>query len=438
MPLTPLLAIARQTMRRSIRAKLASSLLALAVAVVIFLPMILRDDGTLEGRYRVLLEYPLNVSFALIICAALWSACASVSTDALSRRLHLIVVKPVSAITLWMGQWLGLTVLHGSILMLVWLVTLGQIAWRMPAGPRDDRAPRATANLAIGDTARVLTAEPVTHMPRPETHAAARHFHIGPGRTESFRFRLPRHLAPDRHGVIEFRFRSSRHPIPGQLAAIPLSIDVGGATRETRYRIEDRFTEGTPYRIESIDLRDAHDGWLHVAIRNQALEPPVTLVIHSNDGLRLRVPQSGPLRNHLRGGLILLARLAAFVAIGLTAGTLFSFPVAAFIGGFWLTFAALAGYIRSVLTRGLLVVPHEGPVPEATMPEQMLLLLFRGFDGLLWPLRHPETIPRLGANELIAFSEVALSLATLGVLYAGLPAVIGVLALRRRELGNVS
>ncbi len=438
MRLTPLLAIARQTVRRSIRSKLASSLLALAIGVVVFLPMILRDDGTAEGRYRVLLEYTLNVSFALVICAALWSACASVSTDALSRRLHLIVVKPVGSTTLWMGQWLGLTALHGFILAMVWVISLGQVYWRMPAGAPDERGTHPTRGIAIGETARVLVASPIPRSPHTQNGTPALYHQLRPGRTETFRFRLPRNITPERKGLLEFRFRSSRIRTPGQPLEVPLSLDIGGPTRETRQRIDGRFTEETPYRIESIDLRDAQDGWLYVAIRNQALDPPITLVIHQNEGLRLRVSQSGPLRNHIRGALILLARLAFFVALGLTAGTLFSFPVAAFTGGFWILFAALAGYIQSVLARGLLVVPHEGPPPEPTIPENMLLTLFWVFDLVLWPLRHPATVARLGANELITFREVVISVGALGLIYVGLPAVIGILALRRRELGNVS
>ncbi len=437
MSLTPLLAIAHLTIRQAIRSKLAATLLVLAGGAVVFLPMMLRGDGTLEGRYRVLLEYSLNVSFALLVGSALWSACAGISTDAVSRRLHLIAVKPVGAATLWFGHWLGLTALHGALLLFVWTVTLGQVSWRMPPASAEHGSASGNHAIAIGATSRVLYPEATVDATEVADEPAMRHSRIGPGQTRTFHFSLPRTVPEDRDAVLELRFASSRIRPPGQSLEVPLQIDIGGATIDDRDRLSGHFTEGSMYRFEPVNLRAADANRLYVAVRNMAIDPPVTLLFRERDGLRLRVPQSGPLRNHARAVLILAARLGFFVAVGLTAGALFSFPVAAFIGGFWILFAGLAGYIRSTLEQGMLVVPHEGVPLDPALPEQLILALFRLFDVVLWPLRHPQTIPRLSANQLISGWDTVISVATLMLLYVGLPALIGILALRRRELGNI-
>ncbi len=437
MSLTPLLAIAHLSVRQAIRSKLAASLLLLASGTVVFLPIMLRDDGTLEGRYRVLLEYTLNVSFALLVGSALWSACAGISTDAVSRRLHLITVKPVGTATLWFGHWLGLTLLHGGLLLFVWTVMLGQISWRMPLASAVNGSAVGNHAIAIGATSRVLHPEPARDAAEVANETAMPHEPIGPARTRTFRFSLPRTVSMDHNAILELRFVSSEIRPPGQSVEVPLHIDIGGEAIHDRDRLRGHFTAGSTYRIEPVNLQAADGNQLYVAVRNMALDPPVTILFHEREGLRLRVPQSGPLRNHARALLLLVVRLGFFVAVGLTAGALFSFPVAAFIGAFWLLFASLAGYIQSILEQGMLVVPHEGAALEPALAEQLILVLFRLFDIILWPLRFPQTIPRLGANELISGWETVISVATLMLLYVGVPALIGMLALRRRELGNI-
>ncbi len=430
MSLTPLLAIAHQTVRQAIRSRLAATLLLMALAFVLIMPLVLRDDGTLEGRFRVLIVYTLNGAFGLVVIAALWSACAAVSTDLSARRLHLVLVKPVGAATLWVGQWLGLTALHGLILALIWAVTLGQLAWRMPDA-FDKTRDGATG---IQATSRILQPKRTSNSdsaPIEPEH----HLRLGPGRGQTLYFDLPRAIEANRHAVLELFFRSSHSHEPETSHDLPLLIDIGGPTRIDRERISRRFMPHTRYRIEQIPVANREDNRLYVAIHNEAGTPPVTLLLDTRDGLRLRIPQSGLLRNHLRAGALLLARLSFFTALGLTAGTLFSFPVAAFAGGFWLLFAALAGYIRSVLAMGVLHVPHDGPLEDPSMLDQMILTAFRFFDIVLWPLRDPSVIPMLGNNTLIPGDDLALSVVVLFGLYVGLPAAIGIQALRRRELG---
>ncbi len=434
-PYIPLLAIARQTVRRAIRSRLVFSLLFLAALIVVVMPLILRDDGTLEGRYRILLMYTLNGSHALLAMAALWSSCASVATDAESRRLHLVLVKPVNAATLWFGQWLGLTVSYGCLLLLVWAAVLGQLYWRMPGAASAETGTTGRRASVIAPAARVLTPE----EDRAASHRDPQnHYLLLPGRERTFSFRLPRGPFDDRHAVLEYSFSTSRARDTMERPLISLALDIGERSQASRERFSGLFHAGLRHRIEQIPLDKLPDSRLYVTLGNTSADPPHTLLFHRHDGLRLRIPEGGHARNHLRAAVVLLARLSFYIAVGLTAGTLFSFPVAAFVGGFWFVFAALAGYIRSVISLGVLVAPHEGPLGEPTVLDRSLIAVFRLFDLILQPLRNPEVITLLGSNTVIPAADMAVSLALLCLPYVGLTAAIGILALQRREFGDVA
>ncbi len=85
---------------------------------------------------------------------------------------------------------------------------------------------------------------------------------------------------------------------------------------------------------------------LAVTFRNHGTHG-ATLFFEPGDGLVLRRPHGTFAANYLRALLLMFLRLALFAAIGVTLGTLFSMPVAAFLGLVLMLVLQLSGFIRA-------------------------------------------------------------------------------------------
>jgi hypothetical protein len=85
---------------------------------------------------------------------------------------------------------------------------------------------------------------------------------------------------------------------------------------------------------------------LAVTFRNHGTHG-ATLFFEPGDGLVLRHPHGTFAANYLRALLLMFLRLALFAAIGVTLGTLFSMPVAAFLGLVLMLVLQLSGFIRA-------------------------------------------------------------------------------------------
>ena len=120
-------AIARQTLRLAVRSKLVLTLLALLLAAIVAVPLQVKGDGTLKGEVQVLLTYSLGLAWVLLSMATLWAGCAAISAEIRGKQAHVLLSLPVHRWQVWLGKWLGLTVLNALLLAAAGLLLrLGQ------------------------------------------------------------------------------------------------------------------------------------------------------------------------------------------------------------------------------------------------------------------------------------------------------------------------
>ncbi len=100
-------------------------LLFLLVLSVILVPNTIKSDGSPEGFIQLILQYSLGfVSFILSV-SAVWISCSEVCSDVETGQLHMIAVKPVSRITVLVGKFCGVLVIHGVLLLVAVVVVYG-------------------------------------------------------------------------------------------------------------------------------------------------------------------------------------------------------------------------------------------------------------------------------------------------------------------------
>ncbi|HSA03074.1 MAG TPA: hypothetical protein P5055_20280, partial [Candidatus Paceibacterota bacterium] len=95
------LSIALLTLRAAMRYRLVMLLAVVVLALVVLVPLIIRDDGTARGFTQILLTYTLGVTTALLGLATLWLATGTLARDVEECQMQMVVVKPIARWQIW-------------------------------------------------------------------------------------------------------------------------------------------------------------------------------------------------------------------------------------------------------------------------------------------------------------------------------------------------
>ena len=126
------LAIVKLTCRSAIRSNVFRFLLFLLIVSVILVPNTLKGDGTAQGFIQVMLQYSTAFTAFILSVSIIWLSCSELCTDAENGQLHMIVVKPVSRITIFAGKFTGVFLIHFVLLVIafvfIYIFTMFQYA----------------------------------------------------------------------------------------------------------------------------------------------------------------------------------------------------------------------------------------------------------------------------------------------------------------------
>ena len=186
------------------------------------------------------------------------------------------------------------------------------------------------------------------------------------------------------------------------------------------------------FTVPGIALRGA--GALQVEYINLNTST-VTVIFGPEQALELLIPAGGWLPNFARALLISLGLLALIAALGVTAGSLFSMPVAAFVVFQMLIMISTAGTIHSLATRettfSSLLPAH---LTAAGWLDQVMVWFYRALEVLVTPMHNDDPFDLVANGEWVSWTLVAMTLLKQIVLASGALMLLAVAALRRREL----
>ncbi|HMP77728.1 MAG TPA: hypothetical protein PKE12_15640 [Kiritimatiellia bacterium] len=431
-----ILAIAAIAIRSAIRSRMVVCLLGLLVLAVVGLPLSLKGDGTAEGQLRIIITYSLGAAFALLALASLWAGALTIAQEVEEKQIQMLAAKPVRRAEIWLGKWLGLMTVNAGLLLTAGLVTAlllprelldAQTAesgadWRAVFRPiqpvAEDYAQAARAALAerkrAGDipegsaNAQALRAIQQELLVRGAT--------VAPGARRNWTFAMPR--AGKTGEVFRLRFRFSSSQLG--LDTVRVRWLAGPPNQPDAWRSAGAFTPNLYQTIELPGELAAAGGRLVVSFIN---EDPAhqTLVFDPQDGLRLMLPYGSFAANYARALGLLLLRLGFLAALGVTAGALFSSPVALFMALALMLMSQLAGFTSEFRTQ------TDGPIA-------VMELVSGGIRAALRPLAAPPVLDAVATGMRV---EPAWLLRIAGIqllLYGGAFAALGATVLTRREL----
>ncbi len=392
-------------------------LAALLLVLVVALPRALGGDTAVDHA-RMALAYTLALVKGILALAALAWGGLALATDVDTGRIQVTAAKPARPWHLWAGRWLGimaaLTLLLALSLAAEWIVVPRRLAARA-IDPQDLAAARDQVLCARAALAPCAA-------PGGMAGAGAM-IAVPPGGSVGWAFDVPATRGAARP-QLQYRLLSSRWGGGAEAGAWFLRT----AGRPDAVGVPCASRSGW---LETVAWPDPVPGPARVELRYENRNPDAVAVLFDRQaGLEWRVPAGGLGGNLARAGVVLWLRLALLAALGVSAGALFSRPVALVVALAIAALAPLAGFVAGDSAAATPAAP--GLAGWLTSGS---LRLAQGLDLAAAPLRAVREVAWVADGRWIAWGPVLARLAPALLLYGLFCAGLGCGVLAGRELG---
>ena len=214
---------------------------------------------------------------------------------------------------------------------------------------------------------------------------------------------------------------------------VPGRWTVSRESGASAFHVTQTNTPGVTYAFRSPATAAAGSGNLIVAYENLSASP-IIVSFDPEDGLKL-YSYSGSFESNLaRALLAILFRLAFLAALGVTAGSLFSMPVASFVAICCLLMMELSGYIQSIAGQDIILHTHPGAAHGPTIWDHFFGAVFKAFSVVVGPLLGPDPLELLTTGQLITWAWLGSTFLVQVVVYGGALMLISAWVLNKREL----
>src|SRR2546426_781361 len=204
--------------------------------------------------------------------------------------------------------------------------------------------------------------------------------------------------------------------------------------------------EGRRYQTEPMSL--APETFHEFPLPSNLLDPGGNLVVDFlnynetallfplDEGLEVLYREGGFGFNFMRGLGIISCWLALLAAIGLSASSFLSFPVAAFVSLSVLVVGLSSGTVKQVVEEGgIAAVNNEtGRVDNPTIIDIVALPIFKGLLRVINMVEGFSPVSSLSTGRSITWGQLGLAASQIVLLLGGVFAAIGIISFTRREL----
>jgi len=460
-------AVARVTIRESLRQKSAIVPVVLLIVLLPALGFTVRGDATLPGRAQMFLDYSLRVSRLLLALMTVFAACGTLAWELKYKQAYITLVKPLPRWQFLLGKWVGI-----GLLNLVLLIGVGGLiegfAWhfrRSPAETALEQQQKKILEKEVLIAREVLRPmPPIEQIRKAADHrvqqlidtgqmpegTSARAFRnevfrrmmtqwrtVGPLQYRSFQFK-GLETARRQAGYIQIRYRiAPGTSVPsGMMSYIWQIGDVRRAKACKVPRLNEPVRTTHTLRVPADAITD--DGELTVTFINihpdgERMTFPASAIFIGENGLEVLYPADDFEPNLARALAMIWLQLLFLAALGLFGASFLTFPTAClmcllvfFAGsgvGYLLEAIDWVGKDESAVVSGW-VAAVTGPVVKA------FLHLIPDFSAY-------TPSDEIVDGRLVSWQALGSALAHIGVLRTGVVLVLGCYVLTRREVAQV-
>ena len=464
-PVRAVFGIAAVTIRDALRSRLLGCLGAVVIAIVLGLALTLEGDGTAAGRLRVLLGYSFGGSAVLLGTAAIWVSCGAIARDVSGRQIQLVAVKPVRRYQIWLGKWLGLLMVHALLLCLVAATVYAAVQWCARPALVGAEARRELAEQVLVGRRRVKPRpDPIEETVRAQVerlaHAGKIPAHMTsqqaadlirkrllaersatpPGRAKEWVLDVPARK-PSRNPIaVRFRFTSparARQPVTGSWTIRtppPARPDAAAlpSTQGFSVTVSNRL-DGVHHFVVDGAAVPAAGGPVTLKFTNAGREQSTTVLFDPYRGVEMLIRESSFEWNLVRAAIVIFCHLAFLSALGLTAGALFSLPVATFVSSSVLAATLMTHYFNVASSPEHDRRHLHGPVEPPSVALVAARKLIAHLGSVVEPTVALNPIGLVSDGILVSWNFTGRAVLRLLLVYPALLQLLAVAALSRRE-----
>ncbi len=454
--MTTILAIAKTTIRSSLRSHVVHAILFFLALAIFILPLTIKGDGTAEGLLRVSLTYALSTVGFLLSAVTLWLGCTMITDDIEEYQAHLVLSKPVSRMVFWFGKLAGILVLQGALLAIAATAIFAITMWRFSSGDFSAEE-RETIRHELLVARKYLNPvePPIDNVIEQEIE---RRQEAGYEKPENITDKMVYDtIRREVVGQLEEVRPWTIRPLPWEFQQLPqLDKDdtislrfrfyVGNAKSKDQRAVRGRwwvFDERAQQVVPMPVTQYMGGVWHTLKIDNQFLseqnqlslsfenldmfEQPIAFQM--GDGPYLMMPVTSFLMNYLRVILLIFLQIAFLGIIGCACGALLSTPVALFLAFSYVIFGA-------VLVAMEPATPEDDIIPQN--PFMRGLYIFRNLiKYVIVSVNEFNLVDHLTRGRLIEFTTIGVLASLILLLRGGIIAFLGIWLFNRRELGKV-
>lgn len=477
--------VARTLIDEAIRMKIALVFIGGLLVLMPFLPFVLDTSDFLNYRLQSFLTLSLTLTAFLLGLMTIFLSVLTITSDLRTKRIYLTMTKPVGAASYLFGKWLGIVLLNALLIAVFGGATY--VLTMMLAAPAETMSPNNPERVAVYE--RVLVARRAINPDLPDQQSwqkliddrIAELRQQDPGQYQTIDAKTLKNIHEELMGqwyrVSPREMRSyvfhGLKPARETDKTVQLRMTprIGGDTGDGKVQLN-LIVEGRPLPSSRLSDRTAHiinipthmiqeDGTLTLMIHNPQQMTPQgpadqpTVSFDAKDGLQMLFRAGGFTPNLIRGLVIIWISTAFLAMVGLTTGTILSFPVACVFCLMVYLAAIGSGFIgesmhfytanpRGDLTTWQTILWYptafydkfsQGEIFDSL--KIVIKLVGQGFMLLTPDFSGFNPIPLINDGLLVSWTMLARAVLWVGVISTGLVGVIGYALFRRKELAQV-
>lgn len=453
-------AVMALTWKAAFRFRLFIVIAVLLLGAVVALPILIKDDGTAQGFTQILITYTLTAIASLLGLSTLWLACGTLARDIEECQIQVVAVKPIARWQIWLGKWLGIMALNAALLALAGGSVYALLLWRA------NRLPSEQQQMLRNE---VLVARGSVKQPDLNKE-------VDEETDKLLKERLAKN--PVTSADLKDVRRQIREQVKGSFEVVPpgylhrWEINLGGARNSLRNKplqLRIKFNAGDPnmgssrtftglwragvpqktelYQSEPMSL--APDTFYELKIPPNLFDEnglltveflnvnSIPLLFPIDEGFEVLYPQGSFGPNFIRGLFIIFCWMGLLAALGLTAASFLSFPVAAFFALGLLAMSFASSTLSNAVSEGSIGGYNAEKGIHGNTPVDFIVIpAFRAALAVINLAKDFSPIDSLSTGRSITWSQLGRAFAQIILLLGGLIALGGMAIFSRRELAT--
>lgn len=440
-----ILVIARLTFLLALRNGMVWGTLGLTAGTAVFIFFASTGDNVLLNELKLRIHYSYALSYSLLTLIVISISCFTVRSQIDARQIHLLTALPISRRDIWIGKWLGLTLIAAlAECVLIVVIFLSSSVYCRSYSAEEAKIAKDNFLFARYENKPVTVAieekisERIETLVR-ETDLARNEVNEKIWNSIEQQVRREHQLVPTNGGK-SWHFKIKRAPREGE----KVDLEFRFYAENRRTPIQGTWTLSAPGKVEAFTADFSALPYEFNTIRIPAEQIPASgefdlrfngkdnpeVIFGIKTGVRIYQTDVTLLVNIIKAFCAQLIHLSVTAAVGLTAGVAFTFSVASFFSIVLYLLSLSSGFFAGVANE----LTHRF---SFDLMDRIGIGIINFGIWLTKGLDPPDIIASLSSGISIPIHQLLLQWGPGIFIYGVVVALLGICLLTRKELDKI-